>query len=191
MLYIKDHYYHVYNRGVAGNNVFYEHEDYLHLLKLVKKYQKRYAIKVVAYSLIPNHYHFLIRQESEVPASRFLQTLFNSYVQGLNAKMGRKGTLFEGSAKSRFINKEDYLIYVCIYIHLNPIKHGIVNNLLDWEYSNYFEFIGVRNGSIFDKEFMLNNFGDSKTYKKWVEDSLANKDYYNNVEKYIHNLRIP
>lgn len=185
MVYIKGNYYHVYNRSVTGHNLFYEPDDYFHLLRLVKKYQKRYSVRMVAYCLMPNYYHFLVRQESDIPVSRFLQTLFNAYVQGLNNKMGRKGTLFEGSAKCKWIDKEEYLLQICRYIHVNPIKHNVVENLEEWEYSNYLEFIGIRNGSIFDKGFLMNVFIDHEDYRDWVENYIPRMKDVKNIRKFL------
>ncbi|MBC8175485.1 MAG: transposase [Candidatus Marinimicrobia bacterium] len=154
MRFIKDNYYHIYNRGIDKKRIFYTRGNYLYFIDLLRKYSIRYSISVIAYCLIPNHYHLMLYQKTDIPVSRFVQSLNNVFVQSMNKQLNRKGTLFEGRAKSRIINDEFYLMHISRYIHLNPLKHNLVQNLLDWEFSNYHECIGTRNGELFDPEFI-------------------------------------
>ncbi|MCD6334967.1 MAG: transposase [Candidatus Latescibacteria bacterium] len=66
---------------------------------------------------MPNHYHFLLRQDGEVSLSRFINVAFNVYVQALNKQLERKGTLFEGRFKHVLVDKDEYILYLCRYIH--------------------------------------------------------------------------
>jgi REP element-mobilizing transposase RayT len=91
-----DQYYHIYNRGAGKGLLFFNSGNYEYCLRLVKRYQQRYGVTVIAYCLMPNHYHFLLRQETEEPLSRFVNVLFNAYVQAVNKQQSRQGTLFEG-----------------------------------------------------------------------------------------------
>ena len=119
---------------------------------------------------LPNHYHFLIRQDDEKPAYRIFNDVFSSYVKHYNFKYHRRGTLFSGALQHIHIKKENYLIALCQYIHYNPKKAKLVNNLLEWEFSNYPEWIGKRNGKLFNNELLNTYFGSSKDYKKQIEE---------------------
>jgi len=69
------HYYHVYNRGANREHIFFNEENYLYLLKLVKKYCQKYQVAIIAYCLMPNHYHFLLRQDGETSIAHFIGVL--------------------------------------------------------------------------------------------------------------------
>ncbi len=161
-------YSHFYNKGVNGQPIFFAESDYLMLLDLMNKYCHRYHISMIAYCLIPNHYHFLLRQNTEETDSRFVQTLFNTFVQKMNKKYNRQGTLFKASAKSRTVDKQEYLYHLCRYIHANPVKHNLVKNPLDWEYSNYHEYLHIRDGSLYDETFFNGIFETPNDYRQWV-----------------------
>ncbi|TDI72593.1 MAG: hypothetical protein E2O87_06750 [Bacteroidetes bacterium] len=78
MNYSKGNNYHIFNRGANREPIFFNEANYLYLLKLIKKYLKKYDITLACYCLMPNHYHFIARQNSDAPISRFLQTTFNA-----------------------------------------------------------------------------------------------------------------
>ena len=132
-------YYHLYNRGAGKGKIFFNDGNYQYLLRLVKEYYQKHGATVIAYCLMPNHYHFLLRQETDEPLSEFMQVLFNAYVQALNLQQGRTGTLFEGRFKHRRVDQWEYLMILCRYIHLNPVKAKLVTRPEDWAYSNYRE----------------------------------------------------
>ena len=140
--------YHIYNRGVGRQPIFREEENYLFLLRRVKEYASAFNIAVIAYCLMPNHYHFLLRQDDQEPASRLPQRVFNSYTKAFNKRYDRTGTLFEGPYKAIHIDQDRYLLHLCRYIHANPVKHGLVSDLEQWPYSNYLEWIGARSGKL-------------------------------------------
>jgi putative transposase len=79
-----------------------------------------------------NHYHFLLRQETEKSLSRFMQVVFNAYVQALNLQQRRSGALFEGRFRHARVNTWEYLVILCRYIHLNPVRAGLMTRPEDW-----------------------------------------------------------
>ena len=89
-------YYHIYNRGANRETIFREDANYLFLLKRLSEQVMKKKISVVAYCLMPNHYHFLLRQDSNAAISELIQAIFNSYSKAFNKKYNRSGTLFEG-----------------------------------------------------------------------------------------------
>jgi len=118
-------YYHIYNRGSGHRSIFREQDNYLFVLRLVKKYASAFDISVIAYCLMPNHYHFLLRQDGTEAAGLLPQRVFNSYTKAFNKRYDCSGTLFEGRYEAIHVDKEGYLLHLCRYIHANPVKDGL------------------------------------------------------------------
>ena len=97
--YLQGHYYHIYNRGTSKMSIFREADNYTHVLKRIKRYRNEFDLAVIAYCLLPNHYHFLVRQDGEQPAGLLPQRVFNSYSKAYNKRYDHSGTLFEGPYK--------------------------------------------------------------------------------------------
>ena len=161
-------YYHVYNRGCNRQRIFANDGNYVFLLQRIKSFLPDYALSVIAYCLMPNHYHFLLRQEAEGQLSRFIQRLFNSYTQAFNKQQGRSGTLFEGRARSVLVDTDEYILHLCRYIHLNPVVAGLVNHPGEWPYSNYLEWVGKRGGTLVDRAFVREYFPTGASYEAFV-----------------------
>jgi len=106
-------------------------------------------------------------------------------VQAFNQQQGRSGTLFEGRAKIRLIYRNDYFLHIPRYIHLNPVKAGLVVKPEDWPYSNYREFIGLREGTLFSPDFVSRNFGSPNAYQAFVEEQIPIK-----AERFLQSLEL-
>ncbi len=154
------HFYHIYNRGINKNVLFFEDMNYEYFIKQFGKYLKDY-VDVFSYCLMPNHFHFLIRikedsendKTSEVfKTSKVLnperscgltliekafKIFFISYSKAINKKYERTGSLFQAKFKKRLINSESYLARLIAYIHLNPVRAGLCSKPEDWHYSSY------------------------------------------------------
>jgi REP element-mobilizing transposase RayT len=165
-------YYHVYNRGCNRENIFASERNYLYLLRQAEKFLERADIRVIAYCLMPNHYHFLIRSDSDNGIAIFIQRLFNSYTQAFNRQHKRSGTLFEGRAKSILVDDEGYLLELSRYIHLNPVVAGLVKRPEDWLYSNCLEWMGKRSSKLFDQEFSHTYFPNTSDYAEFITSSI-------------------
>ena len=184
-VFARDHYYHIYNRGVGKGLIFFNPGNYEYFLLLVKRYYWQYGAAIIAYCLMPNHYHFLLRQETEQTLSKFINVLFNAYVQAVNRQQGRKGTLFEGRFRHVWVDREEYLAHLCRYIHLNPIRAKLVTRVQDCPYSNYLEWISLKTGNLKDEVFIRERFPTPKAYQKFVVD---NQDEIRSLEfivKYV------
>lgn len=152
---------------------------------LMEKRLEHFQVSIIAFCLMPNHYHFLLRQDSDNPLRNFIQSLFNSYSKAFNKMFGRTGTLFESPFKAIHIDKHNYLIHLCRYIHRNPLDARLVDDLQNWKYSNYLEWIGKRSSLLVDLEFVKNNFKNSEEYIKFVTDYVSPKTFNYDFAKYI------
>ena len=174
-------YYHIYNRGANRETIFREDENYLFLLKRLSEQVMKKKISVIAYCLMTNHYHFLLRQDSDAAISELIQAIFNSYSKAFNKKYNRSGTLFEGRFKSIHVDKENYLIYLCRYIHRNPLEADLVDDITHWPYSNYLECIEKRHGKLVDHQFIKSHFDRPELYQEFVAGDEENSE----LDKYL------
>ena len=173
--YLPDRYYHFYNRGAHAVSIFRETDNYLYVLRKMKRYVREFSLAPIAYCLLPNHYHFLVRQDGEPRASLLPQRLFNAYVKAYNKRYEHSGTLFEGAYKVRPVVEQAHLLHLCRYIHANPVLHGIVDHVADWPYSNYLEWVGERPGTLFDPSFVETHFANPGAYRAFVADLIATR----------------
>ncbi len=178
-------YYHIFNRGAGKNLIFFNSENYEYCLRLVTHYSRIYSIELLAYCLMPNHYHFCLRQCTDISISKFISVLFNAYTQAVNKQLNRQGTLFEGRFKHVWIEQEEYLIHLCRYIHLNPVKARLAAKPEDWLYSNYLDWIGKRNGTLADKAFINYYFPKTDDYRQFVADQQVELEAQERIAKYI------
>ena len=162
--------FHIYNHSVDEIDLFNERDDYIYFLNKFKANYSQDEIALYAYCLMPNHFHFCIQQKNERPVYEVFNRFIISYALHFSAKYNRKGKMFANKLQHKKINDEGYLIDICPYIHLNPKRANLVEKLEDWEFSNYPEWIGSRNGILFDNQLLINQFGDSRTYQKYIEN---------------------
>lgn len=168
--FVQGGYYHIYNRGAGRQAIFHEGRNYLYVLRLLKKVTTECCVTVVAYCLLPNHYHWLLRQDGEIPAGKVPTRVFGSYTQAFNRAYERTGTLFEGPYKALAVETDAYLMNLCSYIHLNPVHHGLVNAPDAWPYSNYLEWIGKRPGTLVDRDLARETFATPQAYEDCVRE---------------------
>lgn len=165
-------YYHVYNRGTNRQRIFANEENYDFLLRRARQFLPFYAIRMIAYVLMPNHYHFLIAVDEDGALSPFLQRLFNSYSQAFNLQQNRTGTLFEARAKSILVDESKYVYALVRYIHLNPVVARLVSKPEEWQFSNYLEWLGVRSDVLFDPSFSKLFFASPDEYGTFVNSDI-------------------
>jgi REP element-mobilizing transposase RayT len=164
--------YHIYNRGVDRGRIFALPGNYTYLLRRVKRLTHPLAISMLAYCLMPNHYHFLLRQDGDTPISEFVQRLFQSYTQAYNRQQGRRGPLFEGRFRHVRVDRDEYLMHLCRYIHLNPVAAGLATGPGEWPYSNYLEWTRERAGELVDHAFVRQFFPQPGSYAEFVESEV-------------------
>jgi len=167
-------YYHIYNRGNRKQDIFLEEEDYIGYLKRLRKAMEGRQVSIICYCLMPNHFHLLLRQDSEVPLYKFIHPLHTGYSMYFNRKYDKVGHLFQGRFKQKEIDKNENLLQLSSYIHLNPIIDGWVEKLEDYQWSSYPDYIGLREGTLCDKELVLLGMTPDK-YKKITEQEIKEK----------------
>ena len=168
--FIEGGYYHVYNRGAGRQPIFFQERNYLYALRLLKKVARECRVSVIAYCLLPNHYHWLLRQDGQTPAGKVPTRVFGSYTQAVNRAYERSGTLFEGPYKALAVNDDAYLVNLCVYIHLNPVHHGLVAAPHSWPYSNYLEWVDKRPGDLVDRDLVRAYFATARAYEENVRE---------------------
>jgi putative transposase len=114
-----------------------------------------------------------------------MQAVFNVYTKAFNSKYGLSGTLFEGPFRAIHVDRNEYLLHLCRYIHRNPLEAGIVIKPEQWHYSNYLEFIEQRNGILVDREFVKENFGSPEAYREFVMDYVPPEKTQKELRLYL------
>lgn len=151
---VAGNYYHIYNRGNNGQDIFFDSGNYDYFLKLYHQYIYPIA-ETYAWCLMKNHFHLLVylRTENEIskdfleystvespktldPSKQFGH-LFNAYTQAINKRYSRTGVLFEKPFERKLITSERYLNNLIYYIHNNPVHHGFVKTMADYPWSSY------------------------------------------------------
>lgn len=127
-------YYHVMNRGVAKNAIFFNDKSYEIFLEILGESCKKFGVTVHAYCLMTNHYHLLL-QTPNANLSSFMQHLGCHYAKRYNNFMQTDGPLFKGRFKSIVVEKDSYLLTLSRYIHRNPM--AFVKNLKSYKWSSY------------------------------------------------------
>jgi putative transposase len=180
--FVKGEYFHIYNRAVNKELLFHEEEDYEYFLERFEKNLNKIPSSIIAYCLMPNHFHFFLRQDEDIPVFKLFDSSFRPYVMHFNAKYKRKGTLFQGPLQHIHVKSNKYFIQLCNYIHVNPLKAGLVNDLTDWKFSNYNGWIGEENSRLFFPEFKeifrdeLENYKQTiREYEKYIEEKEFNE----------------
>ena len=128
--------YHVMNRGRRSESIFSDIQDYEYFIDLLVETSELWNVHIVAYCLMENHYHILL-QTPEVNISRCMRHLNGIYTQKYNRRHGYDGPLFRGRYKSILVSDDDYLLQLVRYIHKNPVKAGIVENIQEYPWSSY------------------------------------------------------
>ena len=125
---------------------------------------------MVCYCFMPNHFHFLIKCNNNPEVSKFMSDLLNAYAKAVNKQVNRGGSLFGGRFKHVLVDRDECLVHLMRYIHLNPLKAGLVKNLIDRPHSNYPEFINRRSGGLVDLHTRDMYFASPRQYAKFVND---------------------
>lgn len=214
LVFANDEIYHVFNRGVEKRPTFVNkwalkramltldyyrfaklpiklskflilpNSDQTKLLESIKKDCEK-LVEIICFCLMPNHFHFMLKQKLDNGISIFISNFTNSYTKYFNIRNERVGPLFQGTFKAVRIGSEEQLIHVSRYIHLNPVSSFLIEpeDLENYEWSSYPEYLNLINRNVVDKEPVMSLFSSLEKYKKFVLDQV---DYARKLEEIKH-----
>lgn len=163
-------YFHVLNRGNQKQTLFYKRDNYLFFLRKLKKYAGLHQIDVIAYCLMPNHFHLILGAFEIAARSHCMHALQTSYAKAINKQQHRTGHLFQDSYQKIPVTTSEQMNHLSRYIHLNPLKAGLVTRIGTWPYSSCQEYIGMRNGQLPNSGIVLTEFTDGAAYLAFLQD---------------------
>lgn len=220
--FVENQIYHLYNRGVEKRRVFLEDKDYLRFIHDLFEFNdveptlnlnyhfdrnsksigvelpyirkpRKLLVEILAFCLMPNHYHLLVRQLVDNGIVKFMQKLGTGYTNYFNEKNERVGSLFQGRFKAVLIKEEKHFIHLPYYINVvNPLelmesrfKDGKIKNLKKalkfletFRWSSHLDYAGKKNfPSVTQRDFLLEIFGGPKNYEKTIEKWLKEFDF--------------
>ena len=160
-------------RGINQQNIFVDNEDDDKFIAILDTYRKKIEYEIYAYCLMGNHVHLLIKEGKEV-LSNTMKRIGTSYVSWYNWQYNRKGHLFQDRFKSEVVEDDAYFLTVLRYIHQNPLKAGLVDNINSYKWSSYQEYISKT--KIVNINFALSLFDKEKDkaiekFKRFNEES--------------------
>ena len=211
---IKNEIYHVYNRGIAKQPIFKSYKNYTRAIEVFKFYQYKSPtlrfsfynrlpldqkaqfiqkleksthpqVDIICFCLMPNHFHFLLKNLEDNGINRFISNTQNSYAKYFNILTSRTGSLFEQNFKAVRIESDDQLLHVSRYIHLNPLTSYLVKyseELENYQWSSYPKYL-KKGASYLKKDLVLENFRSIPVYKKFVTDQA---NYQRELNKIKH-----
>lgn len=215
---ITGEYYHVINRGIAHQPTFLDKRDYkqmilglsyyrytvppvrLSLFKTLSLKDRDYLwkelqnkneklVEIIAFALMPNHFHLLLRQEVENGISTYMRRLTNSYTRFFNTKSVRNGPIFQGVFKAVHVSTDDQLLHVSRYIHLNPVVSYVIYEKDMWSYpfTSLPEYLGypdiVLPAPILLQFSSKDEYKTKDEYKRFVSDQV---EYGKSLEEIKH-----
>lgn len=203
IVFVNNYYYHIFNRGLDKRITFSDKRDYSRARELLQYYNHskiplRYSqfhklsedkkqiyleqlnlsekcVDIIAYCLMTNHFHLLLRQKAEYGISTFVSNFTNAYTRYFNTKNNRTGILFQGIFKGVFVESDEQLLHLTRYIHLNPVIASMTNieNLLDYRWSSYPVYIGQKSEDLQIDTQIMQLIGSSTDYAKFVKDQIS------------------
>lgn len=192
--YINDGVYHIYNRGVAKQDIFNNQRDYDRFMQTLSFFLEARPnqklsltdpenlkiilsspvsdplVEILAFCLMPNHFHILARQIKDKGVSTFAQRVFDSYTRYYNTKHDRVGTIYQGNFKAVQIENDEQLLHVSRYVHLNPYVNNIIDNPNDYKWSSCKQYAESKDNRICNTSFILSMLNNSQIYNDFVID---------------------
>lgn len=193
-------FYHVYNRGVAKMDIFREDNDYVYMLSLFKKYLTsepqvdtkgrqlpNYSdrVELVAFCLMPNHYHLLFLMLSDDGLAELMRSVMTAYSMYFNRKYKRVGGLFESRFLASRVTSDEYLWHVSRYIHLNP--RDIAKGYKHYAYSSINYYRGDWFADWLHEENLVDSKDERQEYQMFVQDGAQLHDIYHRLRYELAN----
>lgn len=195
------HYYHIYNRGNNGDNIFFEERNYRYFLQLYARHIEPVA-ETFAYCLLRNHFHVAVRVRTDEerrnqtgavskaapvlelkPPHRHFNNFFIAYAKAINKAYGRTGSLLEKPYRRKPVESDRYFTQLITYIHQNPQKHGFVDDFRDWPWSSY-HIITTSRPTRLGRAFVIEQFGGMNNFVKAHQTTVDEVDFAPLIEEY-------
>lgn len=166
--------YHVINRGNNKGDIFIDEKDYNVFLKHLREVKEEKDFFLYCYCLMPNHFHLLLEVNQE-PLSKIMQSLLTSYVIYFNSRHERSGHLFQSRYKAVICDKEEYLFRLVRYIHLNPKRAHLVEDIDEYKWSSHNNYSGKWDNKVLSTEKLFMRMGETlssgyRIYNNLVKD---------------------
>jgi len=180
--------YHVIARGNHRNQIFLTPNDYEKYLSLIERYKERYDFRLYAYALLSNHLHLLV-ETADIPLSKIMQGLQQTYTQFFNWKYGKVGHLFQGRYKAIICQKNTYLLELIRYVHVNPIRAGVVKSITHYPWTSYRSYLKNKKDKLIDADDVLAQFGHDRItarryFQQFVRAGII-KDYRDFIDEIV------
>jgi len=130
--------YHALNRGNARSTIFHKSEDYEAFEQILAEGLERYACRILAYQLMPSHWHFVLQPTEDGGMSNFLRWVSLTHTMRLHAhyRTGGQGHVYQGRFKSFPVQDDDHFLLVCRYVERNALRAGLVRRAEDWTWGS-------------------------------------------------------
>jgi putative transposase len=128
--------YHAINRGNRKARVFHDPDDYAAFLGLIDRAERRVPMRILAYCLMPNHFHFVLRPFGDGDLSRWMHWLLTAHVRRYHRRYGTNGRIWQGRFKAFPIQQDEHLLTVMRYVERNPVRANLVARAEDWRWSS-------------------------------------------------------
>lgn len=145
--------YHVLFRGINQQNIFEENEDYLKLKETIINVKEDMSFEIYAYCFMTNHVHIVLKEKNMGDISLIMKRILTKYVRWYNVKYGRSGALIANRYKSVPVEIDEYFLNLIRYIHQNPVKAGVSDDVEDYHYSSFTEY--TNNSYLTDIDLLL------------------------------------
>ncbi|ACH37796.1 transposase, Y1_Tnp domain-containing [Citrifermentans bemidjiense Bem] len=180
--------YHVIIRGNDGTDIFFSDQDRTKFYSLLREAIEGFNFRLHAFCLMTNHAHFVL-QVGKIPLSRILQNISQRYTQWINSTHSRTGHVFQGRYKAILIDADEYLLQLVRYVHRNPIRAHIVDDLGKYWWSSHCVYLGRENLSWVTTDFVLSQFASQEItararYLDFVADHIDDgrrKEFYSGM----------
>jgi len=184
-------FYHVLIRGNQRQDIFFDSQDRQEYLERVKRYKDEIEFILYAYVLMVNHVHLLIETPS-ISISKIMQRINLTYTQYFNKKYGKVGHLFQGRYKAFLCDRDEYLLSLIRYIHLNPVRANLVKEPRDYPWSSHRDYLTGKEDLV-DTKRALRFFSERvsqarRQYEDFVNEALGegkNKSLYQGLRQQI------
>jgi len=167
-------FYHIFNRGINKQPIFFKETDYFFFIKKLKNLKSKYDHSLYAYCLMPNHFHLSI-QTRKTSISKIMSSLATSYAMYFNRNYEHSGPVFTNRFHSILIENDPYFLKLSQYIYLNPVNAGMIKNPIDYPFSSIKEALGREPLTILDEDIVRligETAGSQKAYEQFIYDGL-------------------